>query len=136
MNPTVRRAQYFVLTGKDRPGEVANILRTMNENRVELEAMWGYATSSGGSEIYLVPQDPSKTDQIIQQMRLTVRRGTCFRVTTDNQPGALTEVFTKLASSNINLQAAQAISVGKEVGCYIWADESQANTIAKTLNAA
>jgi hypothetical protein len=136
MNPNIRRAEYFVLSGTDRPGEVASILRSLTENKVDLEAMWGYRTSGGGSEIYLVPQNPATFEQTIQRMNLTVRRGTCFRITTPNKLGALNDTYTKLASAGINLQATQALAVGNEVGCYLWADDAQTPNIIKTLNAA
>lgn len=130
----VTRAQYFLITGNDRPGEVSNLLNTLKQNNVNLDGMWAYGTPNGRADIYLVPENPEQLKNVLSGIGISSAQGTCFRITGADEVGALTSIMSTIARQDINLGAINATAVNGEIGGYIWCRSEEVEKVAKALS--
>ena len=129
----IQRSTYFLITGTDQPGEASNLLSTLQQHKIDLEALWGYGTSGGRSEIYVVPKNPTQFKSIASKIGINCQEGTCFRWQTPDELGALTSTLSTVARKEINLTAVNGTVVNGQAAGYLWTKPNDAGTTAKAL---
>lgn len=129
----VNRTSYYLISGNDRAGEAANLLNKLKQNNIDLDAIWGYGTPSGRSEIYLVPKNPSQFQNAAAKIGLNYTEGTCFRVTGPDEVGSLTSTMDEIARQEINISALNATAINGQVGAYIWCKPDDVDKLSKAL---
>lgn len=131
----IKRCTYFLVSSPDRPGEASNLVSTLNQNTVDLEGLWGYGTSKNKAEFFVVPKNPGQFRNTANKVGITYSEGTCFRVTSADEPGALMSTLSTIARHDINLSAVNATAVAGQIGAYLWCEESDVERLGKALNA-
>lgn len=128
------RTTFFLVHTSDRPGEASNLLNTLGQNRIDLEAMWGYGTPDGTADIFLVPRDQSLFESTAGRLGIEAIKGTCFRLSGPDEIGSLTSTLSSIARQDINISAVNATAINGEVGGFIWSKPEDVEKIAKALN--
>ena len=130
----ITRTTYYLISGNDRPGEVSDLLNTLQQRSIDLEAIWAYSTPQGRADMYLVPKNADQFQSATAAMGLTATKGTCFRVEGTDEVGALTSTMSAIARQEINLAAVNATVVGGTFGGYIWSRAEDVEKVARALN--
>ncbi|MCA9286634.1 MAG: hypothetical protein KDA22_15530 [Phycisphaerales bacterium] len=124
----------FSIALPDRPGELARLAARMREADVNLLGLWGYGSSSQTARFYCVPESADQFRNFAESAGLEVQEGTTFFLTGRDRGGALVERLDRIALQGINLHAIEAIRVGDQFGCFIWADAADWPRLAEALD--
>lgn len=129
----IKRVTYYSISVQDKPGELTRITRGLKEAHVDLAGLWGFGVGQGKARIFLVPKDKDHFKTTAAKAGWTVQEGISFLVTGEDQAGALVELLNQIAGQGINLHALDAVAVGGQFGCYIWAEQKDVESVGKIL---
>ncbi|HET8580004.1 MAG TPA: hypothetical protein VFL31_03320 [Nitrospiraceae bacterium] len=134
MADLIRTAQYFKVQVPDKPGEVARLLRVLQEANVYVRAFYAYPRNRR-TQVDFMPDDPAWFKQVASQAKWKVQGPkTCFLVEGDDRTGALAEVTAKLGAAKINITAINALAAGQgRFGALFWVKPVAVNKAAKVL---
>ena len=135
MADTVRRVDYFYTLVPDRPGEGARLLGTIKEAGVNLTSLTAFPTGDGKSQVDFVPEDAAALVKAAKQAGISlVGPKTAFFAQGKDRPGAVAEIFKKLADAGINVHAANAACGGiGGYGMILWVNQKDTQRAAKAL---
>lgn len=117
----------------NKPGVLANICRSLADNRVNILAMTLVDSSEHGV-LRLVVENAERTEKVLSQLNLPLSKTEVLCVEMSNESGALAMVAEKLASEHININYAYVTSGapgGKTVCVFKVADMKKAEKVLK-----
>lgn len=123
---------YFALSLPNRPGELARFAKQLEEKKINLLGLWGYADGPE-PRLSLVPEKPGKFRRFANAAGIELEEGRTFHRTGRDRPGALAKSLRKIAEAGINVEAIETVAAGKGYGCFIWADEQHWADLEKIL---
>ncbi|MEE8508612.1 MAG: hypothetical protein V3T07_06060 [Myxococcota bacterium] len=123
----------FSIDLPDRPGELARLASMLRQADVNLVGLWGYGAGKDKARFYCVPERAEQFRNFARSAGLAVTEGKTFYFTGTDRPGALVEWLEKIAASGVNLLAIEAIGIHSEVGCFIWVEPKDFDTVAGLL---
>lgn len=129
----ITSTRYFSLSVEDRAGELARFTEILKQENVDLEGLWGLSLGEGKAQIIAVPKDADHCASALSKLGAPVVEGTCFRLRDKDRMGALVGILDTVAKKGINLHAVDAIAVGGELGCYLWSEERDVETVRELL---
>ncbi len=98
--------QYSVFL-VNKPGVLANVCRTLADNKINIRAMTLVDSSEHGV-LRLVVEDGDRVEKVLSQLNLPLTRTDVLCVDMSNEPGALAAVAERLAREHININYAYA----------------------------
>jgi hypothetical protein len=134
MANTVRKVDYFYTKIPNRPGEGAKVLEALCEAGINLLAISGFPRERR-TQLDLIPENTMKFRAAAKKrgLRLSPRK-TGFLIQGEDKPGAVAQIFSTLATANINVTACDAVCAGKgRFGAILWVKPADVRKAAKTL---
>jgi len=125
----------FSIELPDRPGELARLASRFREADVSLLGIWGYG-GAGRARFFCVPERADQFRNFVDSTDLEVCEGTTFFISGVDHGGALVERLDQIAGAGINLQAIEAVRLGDQFGCFLWAHADDWGRIAEVLDGA
>lgn len=110
----IRRAEYYYVTVKDRPGEAYNLLSRLAAEGVELLAFSAVPMGAETTQLILFPAETPKLLRMAEKGGLVLAGPQhAFLITGDDRLGALAEIHRKLAEARINVFASSGVTDGR-----------------------
>lgn len=129
------RVKHFAVDTEDKPGVLAKLAKQLRDAQVNLQGLWGFGVGPGKAQIFLVPENATKTKEGLQKLGFQVKEGTCFHLQGEDRAGALCETLEKIAAAGLNVHAIDAIAVKGHMGGYLWVKPEEVEQIGKILSA-
>jgi hypothetical protein len=127
------KIKQFTIPLENRPGALAEVVRTLGSAKVNILSLLGTAQGTSGS-VELVVEDARRARKALDDARITYQETTAEGYELPNKPGALADYLGKLATKGVNLNSicATATKGGKKaVLVYtVAASEEKAATAA------
>ena len=128
-----KRMTYFKANLEDKPGALLGILKGLKTKNIGLKGLWGFATSSGRAEVYVVPNDAEKLRTLWKSSGTIVEEGAIFHLGGPDKTGVLLKPLEALAAAGVNLNAAHAIGGSGTFGSFLWVKPEDVEKAAKAL---
>ncbi|MET1232975.1 MAG: hypothetical protein ABWY52_09020 [Candidatus Limnocylindrales bacterium] len=93
----------FIIAGKDRPGELADVAEAIAERGVNVENA-ACLTWSGQGAIGIVTNDDAATRSVLASRGFGYREVELVMCTLDDKPGTLAAAARKLAAAGVNVE--------------------------------
>jgi hypothetical protein len=120
MPAKIRRAEYFYLTVKDRPGEAYRLLSQLASGSVNLLAFSVVPMGGDSTQLMVFPEDVQQLRMFSERAKLTlVGPQAAFLIQGDDELGALVEIHHKLSDAQINVSASSGVTDGRGGFGYI-----------------
>jgi hypothetical protein len=132
---TVRQVTYLKARLQNRPGALLRVMTELKKKNLGLAGLWGFSTSGGNADLYVVAKSPAKVRTLWRKLRLLSSEGKGFWITGKDQTGALNGVLQKLAKAGVNILAIDAIAVDGKFGSFIWVSPKSVGRAARALRA-
>ena len=127
------KIKQFTIPLENRPGALAEVVRTLGSAKVNILSLLGTAQGTSGS-VELVVEEARRARKALDDARITYQETTAEGYELPNKPGALADYLGKLATKGVNLNSicATATKGGKKaVLVYtVAASEEKAATAA------
>ena len=111
------KTKQFIVTAENRPGAVAEIARTLGNEKVNILSLLlsGKAEETRGT-VQLVVDDARRAKKALDESGLTYQETAAEEYELPNKPGALAQYLEKLTAKGINLNSicATAAKGGKK----------------------
>lgn len=136
MADTIRKVDCFTALLPNKVGEGAKVLAALKEAGVNLVGLWGYPSKKAKQSILeLMPENSTGFAKAARKAGLEVgKKYTAFLVTGEDRPGAMAEIFAKIAAAGVNIEASKAVSGGAGTyGAAIFVDAADVKKTAKAL---
>ena len=98
------KTKQYTITLENRPGTLAEVVRTLGNAKVNILALLGTAQGTSGA-VELVVEDTRRAKKALDQAKVTYTETTAEEHELPNKPGALAECLDKLASRGVNLNS-------------------------------
>lgn len=136
MTDKIRKVAYFAMNVADKPGEAARVLQALSQAGVNLLAFSGFPRGPR-AQLDFIPEDPAAFRKALSRTKVKMqRKKTGFLIQGKDRRGAIGEVLQKLADSNINVTAVDAVSAGSGAyGAILWVKPEDVNKAGKALKA-
>ena len=99
-----KKTKQYTISLENRPGALAEVVRTLGNAKVNILALLGTAQGTNGS-VELVVEDTRRAKKALDEAKVTYIETTAQEYELPNKPGALAECLEKLASRGINLNS-------------------------------
>lgn len=134
MANTVRKVDYFYTKIPNKPGEGAKVLEALCEAGINFLAISGFPRERR-TQLDLIPENTVKFRAAAKKCGLNLSpRKTGFLIQGEDKPGAVAQIFSKLAAANINVTACDAACAGKgRFGAILWVKPADVRKAGKTL---
>lgn len=132
----IRRVDSFVLHANDRPGEGAQMLKTLKKHKVNLLAMTATPLPRG-TQVELIPEDSDELAEVAKKYdwKLSARK-TGFLAQGKDRSGALIKLAEKLGKAGINIVSVEAIAAGADrYGAVFWVRPKDLERAAAVIGA-
>jgi hypothetical protein len=96
------KAKQFSITLDNKPGAVAEIVKTLGTAKVNVLALLAWAEGPTGT-LQLIVEDPKRAKKALDDARVSYKEQTTEQIEVANKPGALSKTLEKLASKGVNL---------------------------------
>ena len=96
------KAKQFSITLDNKPGAVAEIVKTLGNSKVNVLALLAWAEGPTGT-LQLIVEDPKRAKKALDDARISYNEQTTEQIELANKPGALSKTLEKLASKGVNL---------------------------------
>lgn len=122
MGLTIRRVNYFYVTVDDRHGTGYWLLEHLRQQSVSLVAFTAFPRGGGKTQLDLVPDEIEKLQRAVKQAGVElVGPKRAFLAQGKDDAGAIVDLHAKLASTDINVYAANGVSAGNgHFGYLFW----------------
>jgi len=111
------KTKQFIVTAENRPGAVAEIARTLGNEKVNILSLLllGKAEETRGT-VQLVVDDARRAKKALDESGLTYQETAAEEYELPNKPGALAQYLEKLTAKGVNLHSicATAAKGGKK----------------------
>lgn len=132
---TVRKVSYLKARLKNRPGALLSIMKELKARNLGLAGLWGFSTSGGKADLYVVAKNPARVKALWKRVRAFAGEGKGFWITGKDQTGALNKSLEALAKAGVNIIAIDAIAVGGKFGSFVWVSPKSVGRAARALRA-
>jgi len=110
----VRRAEYFLTTVPDEPGQALKLLTLLAEKGIGLLAFTAVPTGPHSTQLTIFPDDVAKTVNETKRAQLKLDGPyAALLVQGDDALGALTAVHAKLHDAEVNVYASSGVADGR-----------------------
>jgi prephenate dehydratase len=132
----IRKVDYFVVHGKNRPGEGARMLKALKKHDVDLLAFSAFPDGAG-TQVDFVPSSSRRFLDAAKALDWEVSpRKVGFVAQGKDKAGALAGLMNKLGKAGINVTAIDGVSAGKKrFGAIFWVATVDIAKAAKLLKA-
>jgi hypothetical protein len=130
----IRRVDSFVLHANDRPGEGAQLLKTLKKHKVNLLALTA-SPVAGGSQVELIPEDSEHLAEVAKKYGWTLSaRKSGFLAQGKDRSGALIKLAEALGKAGVNITSIDAIAAGEDrYGAVFWVRPKDLNKAATVM---
>ncbi len=128
-----QRMTAFTVSLEDRPGSLFELMKMLKEMKVNLVGTWGYSMGPGQAEVIFVGKKPEKLRDALNAAGRAFTERSGFFAKGADKVGALLENLQAISNAGINLDAANAISVGGQYGVFYWVREEDAGRTEEVL---
>jgi hypothetical protein len=111
---SIRRATYYYLMVKDRPGEGYRLLSHLADQGADLLAFNAVPLGGETTQLVLFPADAAHFAKAAERIGLSLTGPQhAFLITGDDRLGAFAEIHRKLAEAGINVFASSGVTDGR-----------------------
>lgn len=137
MADTVRRIDYRYAMIADKAGEGFRVTAALREAGVNLLALSAFPAQKGKAQLDLVSDSDDRLVKAAKGAGLELSpKKRAFLIQGDDRPGAMAEIFQKLANAKINVVATDAVCAGSgRYGAILWVKPDVYEAAAKALGA-
>ena len=131
--PDTRLATQFSIFLVNKPGVLAQVTRSLAEEKVNIIAMTLVDSQEHGV-LRVVAEDPATTRTVLTQLNLPLTETEVLCLELSNHPGALADVATLLGTNHVNINYAYCTSGapgGHTTGIFKVADPAKAQKLLK-----
>jgi hypothetical protein len=132
---TIRRVTYLRARLKNKPGALLKVLSELKRKRLGLAGLWGFSTSGGKAELYVMANNTAKVRSHWRATRVLSGEGKGFWITGKNQTGALNRSLEALSKARVNIMAIDAIALGGRFGSFVWVSPGSVGRATRALKA-
>jgi len=133
--PKPQKVTYLKANLVDRPGALLAVLKDLKAKNLGLTGLWGYATSEGKADLYVIAKSLEKVRNAWRGKGMLVEEGTGFWVKGTDKTGALLGHLQALADAGVNIIATDAVAVGGKFGSFVWVKPEDVEKSAAALRA-
>ena len=135
MADKIRRADYQYVSVPDKPGEGARILGALKEAGVNLLSFTAFPDGKGTTQIDFVTENADGLAKAAKALGLKLsEKKRAFFIQGEDRPGAVAEIFKKLAGAGVNVHATNAAAGGRGgFGMILWVRLENYDKAAKAL---
>jgi hypothetical protein len=136
MAETIRRVDYFYIETPNRPGEAARALKALKDAGINLLAFSGFPKGRR-AQLDFIPADSAALVKAAKGAgwKLSAKKSG-FLIQSEDRPGAVADILTKLADAKINVTAVDAVCAGADrYGAILWVKPPDLKRAAKALGA-
>lgn len=109
----IRRATYFHISVRDRPGEGCRVLSDLAAEGVDLLAFTAVPTGPGTAQLMVFPQDEDALVRAAEAAGISLQNPqSAFIVEGTEHLGTIAQIHRKFADADINLYASNGIFDG------------------------
>jgi hypothetical protein len=101
------RTKQLSVTVDNKPGAVAEIVRTLGNAKVNILALAAWVEGQSGT-VQVIVEDARRAKKALDDARIAYREGAIDQVELANKPGALAKTLDQLASKGVNLNSIYA----------------------------
>jgi hypothetical protein len=126
------KTKQFTIAVENRPGAVAEIVRTLGDAKVNILALLATAQGTSGT-VQLTVEDTKRAKKALDEAKVAYQETIAEEYELPNKPGALAQTLEKLASKGVNLNSIHATATKggkKAVVVYTVEPEVKAATAA------
>lgn len=122
MAQKIRRAEYYHVTVRDRPGEGYHVLSELAKRGVQLLAFNAVPVGPVSVQMTLFPEDEDSLLRAAQREGLVLAGPyPAFLIQGDDQPGVLAEIHGKLFDAKVDVYASTGVTDGRGgYGCVLY----------------
>lgn len=117
----IRKVDSFVLHANDRPGEGAQLLKTLKKYKVNLLALTA-SPLPGGTQVELIPEDSAHLMEVAKKYgwKLSAKKSG-FLAQGKDRSGALVKLAETLGKAGVNITSIEAVAAGADrYGAVFW----------------
>ena len=135
MPDEIKRIDYYYVAVRDKPGEGARVLASLEKAGVNFIGISAFPHGARRSQIDLIPEDSAGFVKAAKAAGLELsRKKTGFHIQGNDRPGALAEAAEKLGEAGINITSAQVFCAGGgRYGGMLWVKAEDLRKAARTL---
>lgn len=134
---TAKTINYYSVIVANKAGEAVRVLGALKEAGVNLTGFWGYPIKGKKAVLDIAPEDGKAFQKVVKKLGLeTGSKKQALFAASEDQPGALLDVVSKITAAGINIHAAQAISSASgQFGMFIQVDDADFKKAKKAAGA-
>lgn len=135
MAESICKVDYFYAIVPNKPGEGARILSDLCGAGINLHGFSGFPSGARKAQLDFMPEDSAAFTKAARKAGLKLsKRKTGLLIQGDDRPGAVAEIFGKLAAAGINVTSLQGVSAGAgRYGAMLWVKTPDMRKAAKAL---
>ena len=120
------KVKQFTIAVENRPGAVAEIVRTIGNTKANILALLGTAHGTSGS-VQLTVEHSKRARKALDKAKIAYTETLAEEIELPNKPGALAQTLDKLAAKGVNLSSIHATaSKGGKKAVVVYTVEAQA----------
>jgi len=120
MGYRIRRADFYLVTVKDRPGEAYNLLSQLSDLGVNLLAITLIPVGPMSTQVTVFPEDAERLKHAARNAKLTLAGPEhALLVEGEDALGSLAGIHERLAAARVNVSSGTGISDGRGRYSYI-----------------
>jgi hypothetical protein len=96
------KAKQFSITVDNKPGAVAEIVRTLGNSKVNILALAAWAEGPSGT-LQMIVEDARRAKKAFDDARISYQEQVIDQIELANKPGALAKALDQLAAKGTNL---------------------------------
>jgi hypothetical protein len=138
MAEEVRKIEYYYAIVPDKPGEGARILSALHQAGINLIGFSGFPAGARKAQLDFLPEDSAAFAKAARKAGLKLsKKKAGLLIQGEDRPGAVAEVFGKLAAAGVNVTSMQAVCAGAgRFGGMLWVKAPDMRKAVKALGAA
>ena len=138
MPDAIRKIDYYYVTVRDKPGEVARVLAALRGAGINLLGVSVFPHGARKSQVDLIPEESGSFAQAAKSAGLKPsKKKSGFLIQGEDRPGAVADLAGKLAQAKINITSVQAFCAGAgRYGGLLWVKAKDMQRASKALGLA
>lgn len=135
MPDKLKRIEYYYTIVEDKRGEGYWILEHFREKGVNLLNFTAFPIGSGKTQLDFLPENAKAFKSAADEAHINiVGPKRAFLLSGDDRPGAIVEIHRKLANTDINIHAANAMATADgKFGLILWVKHEFYEEAARAL---
>lgn len=132
----IRLVECLEWAAPNLPGELLRYANHFGRFAVDLDALWAYTSHEHEHKMAAIAKTSAPLKRALRKMGVAFHARRCFYLVEKDKPGALVEVFRKLASANLNIECADAMAAGGRFATVLWVADAQLGRARRLLKGA